>query len=737
MPGITKYDQPADAQFINTYVPLPFNELMQMRQYNDQQEARLHESAGELPKLIGTVMAAPIDEPDWNTYVQGKYLKPSEELYQQYYSKKGSSPEIAGKMRNLAYQFANDPYVKTVLQGRKEYETNLTLKEKYAGKLGPHGESLLKAQEESLKPIDFSTGKRPSGPQSLILDYSPYQDPRTVFDKRIAAFTPKVRGVDGQAPHLDPETGQIISTSWESKKLLGENLIRGFEFRPGDLSFTRDKDNLYGRVKLNNYTTMNDYIDRNSKALGDETINSLIDSATDVASRRANKDGTAAEKETWERIRDTSFKEQLEDTLTASANSMIKDEWKSGTELKSAGRSGSGSGEKVGDVYGLATQEVTDVSGDLAGIEKRFNVKDSKGNKYSTKEAGALSAIYYGPITELAQQGSRGTSREQWKKVENNWKTLVKAGVTSGNVKKYDDLFKPDGSYKSEEARRFVTGLVGNTALALPSITQSYEKGVETAIKDYSIMSDVLKKLNYTDSEILQTIGNAEVEQSKSIKAHITPNNQATGKEALTNIKRLSTGSSYFKTDKVGNRTDEKAVGAEEGVTSDNPKVSENIVIAPYTKEGSKILREVKLKDGTINTYEVPASYSTSAKANLKLMTLVNNAMLGMSDKTLQGGKVDKQGNNVYYTVKSTTPTIVNLNGEWRSGNFGVIVKFTPGENKKLERTLALIDEEGKSLGVYTPEELNYVLSQGVMYELSDKTRKTKKDYQEAEDNEE
>ena len=32
--GITPYDKPADAQYINTYVPLPFNELMEMKKYN-------------------------------------------------------------------------------------------------------------------------------------------------------------------------------------------------------------------------------------------------------------------------------------------------------------------------------------------------------------------------------------------------------------------------------------------------------------------------------------------------------------------------------------------------------------------------------------------------------------------------------------------------------------------------------------------------------------------------------
>lgn len=60
--AINRYDTPAQAQFINTYVPIPFDQMMKVGMMKQQLVERNDESAAKLAADLGSFQAAPFDQ---------------------------------------------------------------------------------------------------------------------------------------------------------------------------------------------------------------------------------------------------------------------------------------------------------------------------------------------------------------------------------------------------------------------------------------------------------------------------------------------------------------------------------------------------------------------------------------------------------------------------------------------------------------------------------------------------
>lgn len=203
--GITAFDQPAQAQFVNTYVPIPFQEILQAgqtRQQAYQQNLAAFEQAQAEAEQIPYIPSS-IDE----QYIRGTVLPTFEELADEFSTQDFSDPNVVRslnkRIRNLDRQRISR--IRQSSEAYKQYQKDLR-------QLGLQGRS-----------ASFLNQFNPKTFSSEFGIFDEIVEARLPFEKTAESYFNQLRD---SSIDFDPDTGRIVSgvTSNDIKHVAQANL---------------------------------------------------------------------------------------------------------------------------------------------------------------------------------------------------------------------------------------------------------------------------------------------------------------------------------------------------------------------------------------------------------------------------------------------------------------------------------------------------------------------------------
>jgi hypothetical protein len=122
MAGVNRYDTPSQASFINSYVPIPFDEMMKMGMMKQQMVEQNDQIGSELMGTLGAMKVAPADE--------ASYLDKRNQIQKQindiYSNTQPGSYEGKKKLMDLRTQVALDPTLRAMTYNLPVYTQSQT-----------------------------------------------------------------------------------------------------------------------------------------------------------------------------------------------------------------------------------------------------------------------------------------------------------------------------------------------------------------------------------------------------------------------------------------------------------------------------------------------------------------------------------------------------------------------------------------------------------------------------------
>lgn len=126
MPGITRYDQPAQAEFMNTYVPIPFDEMMKVGMMKQQMVEANDKAADEAVASLATFQVAPFDEKNYLD-IRKNYETKLNDLYN--VTGGSGSYEFKRGVAKLRTEMAMDPTLRGMQYNLGQYQTAMKARE--------------------------------------------------------------------------------------------------------------------------------------------------------------------------------------------------------------------------------------------------------------------------------------------------------------------------------------------------------------------------------------------------------------------------------------------------------------------------------------------------------------------------------------------------------------------------------------------------------------------------------
>lgn len=151
--AINRYDTPAQANFVNTYVPIPFDDIMKAGLLK---QARIEESQKASDEALASLNAIRVAAPDEAAYlgIQGNYSKRLDDLANQ--SPIGSMDFMRG-VNKIRSEMTIDPTLRMMASNKTAYDKLVASVKEAQGKYGPDSVPYYRA----LKQLnEFSNGAK-------------------------------------------------------------------------------------------------------------------------------------------------------------------------------------------------------------------------------------------------------------------------------------------------------------------------------------------------------------------------------------------------------------------------------------------------------------------------------------------------------------------------------------------------------------------------------------------------
>jgi hypothetical protein len=143
--SINRYDTPAQAQFINTYSPIPFDEMMKI---GLMKQARIDEGQKRADDATAALSAFKVAAPDEPAYLkkQGDYLKKLDTLYNE--TGNTGSMEFMRGVNKLRAEMSTDTDLRSMAQNYSTYNKMVTDVNEAAAKFGENSPAVYKARKQ-------------------------------------------------------------------------------------------------------------------------------------------------------------------------------------------------------------------------------------------------------------------------------------------------------------------------------------------------------------------------------------------------------------------------------------------------------------------------------------------------------------------------------------------------------------------------------------------------------------
>lgn len=211
------YDTPAQAEFINTYVPIKFESLYKASEAASKRADEGQELVDKLSAYGSLGSRSDVDNETWGTEVYGKAKELIDGISADPTAM--SDPRIQAKLRSGIRDIASNPLTNILLQNKANYEK---LHESYDPRWGTHYDDMIKSHD--------------SRTQGLIdtkaMNYTGWQDRAAVFTKGIGASKLEsegmydIYGVDPTKLRQVINMGVAETASDPSAIMMAENELR-------------------------------------------------------------------------------------------------------------------------------------------------------------------------------------------------------------------------------------------------------------------------------------------------------------------------------------------------------------------------------------------------------------------------------------------------------------------------------------------------------------------------------
>jgi len=380
--AINRYDTPAQAQFINTYVPIPFDQIMKVGLMKQQQVEKNDVGAAELTAALNSFQVAPFDQKGLEEVTSEYNSKLSDVLSN---SKPGSYETTKGLI-NLRAQMSADPRLKDMKYNYEQYGNHVKNMEaaRENNAEGPNSYGM----DYALRDITEKGGAVGLIKQGLSGKWSPggWSKPVDTYE----SVQKYVDNVDASSIERESSTGKWILNKKESGKELStlvDQFGLAFEKAPakeGNFYKTVIKNKDLFESNLVNKDWGRQYLKNARYALGKDP-NSMDKDVIELASEYAKNEMVTAAKERVSK--NSSETIQIDPEWMAGYNERIKNfkqalGWESNGILK---------GEEVSDVTGLS-EAITSAESVLSDAQESYDKtkstltslpiqgKDSEGN---------------------------------------------------------------------------------------------------------------------------------------------------------------------------------------------------------------------------------------------------------------------------------------------------------------------------------------------------------------------
>ena len=118
MSGINRYDTPAQAEFINTHVPIPFEEMMKIGMLKQARVDKSQEDFDKINAAISSMKVAPADEERYNKMAEG-FGKDVDDILN---SEGMGSLAMTQRLNKMKNRMSTDPEFRVLSHNRQAYE---------------------------------------------------------------------------------------------------------------------------------------------------------------------------------------------------------------------------------------------------------------------------------------------------------------------------------------------------------------------------------------------------------------------------------------------------------------------------------------------------------------------------------------------------------------------------------------------------------------------------------------
>lgn len=222
MARINRYDTPAQADFINTYVPIPFEEMMKVGAMKQQLVEQNDQAASELMAQLGAIKVAPWDEQNYLDYRNQKQAELNKVLNEA----QPGSYEAKRKILDIRNEMLLNPELRAMIQNYEPYTKAATELREMSAKYGADSAAVYARQKQFNEVAQGEKGVR--GTRYLMQKYGsgilqpagigPNKAVKPIIDTYIDDIKEEAIGRDA----IDKSGRYIIGTS--SKSITPERL---------------------------------------------------------------------------------------------------------------------------------------------------------------------------------------------------------------------------------------------------------------------------------------------------------------------------------------------------------------------------------------------------------------------------------------------------------------------------------------------------------------------------------